>query len=247
MRISSLIVLKSHTFAKGTDGSPFSISGNLPHPAWSAVKQKMDPGAADRDSTSDRAQVRSDPGHCLQEPVAVNLRVVIRGGIPLTLKYGAMRYFAHFLLVLLVSFSFSCSSDDDEDVITKDGPFQISELAGSWEATQAFFGGETMNVDLIGEGGSATLNVQSSGRFTLNIDPADRPAYSVSGEMFWEEWDGRFYFAIEWDDAQGDWDPLLSRSLLLKASFSSKMNCLYSFCSIKPHVSALRAKDHLLT
>lgn len=117
-----------------------------------------------------------------------------------------MRYFAHFLLVLLVSFSFSCSSDDDEDVITKDGPFQISELAGSWEATQAFFGGETMNVDLIGEGGSATLNVQSSGRFTLNIDPADRAAYTVSGEMFWEEWEGRFYFAIEWDDAQGDWD-----------------------------------------
>lgn len=117
-----------------------------------------------------------------------------------------MRYFAQFLLVLLVSFSFSCSKDGDGDELTKDGPFQISELAGTWEATQAFFSGETMLVDLIGEGGSATLSVQSSGRFTLNIDPADRPAYTVRGEMFWEKWEGRFYFAIEWDDAPGDWD-----------------------------------------
>ena len=117
-----------------------------------------------------------------------------------------MRYFAQFLLVLLVSFSFSCSGDDDEDVITKEGPFKISELAGTWEATQAYFGGESMTVDVIDEGGTATLNVQSSGRFTLNIDPVDRAAYTVSGEMFWEEWEGRFYFAIEWSDSQGDWD-----------------------------------------
>jgi len=63
-----------------------------------------------------------------------------------------------------------------------------------------------MNVDVIEEGGTATLSVQSSGRFTLNIDPADRAAYTVSGEMFWEEWEGKFYFAIEWSDYQGDWD-----------------------------------------
>ena len=62
-----------------------------------------------------------------------------------------MRYFAHFFLILMVSFSFSCSGDDP-DPITKDGPFQISELAGTWEATQGFFGGETMNVDLRVEG-----------------------------------------------------------------------------------------------
>jgi hypothetical protein len=105
----------------------------------------------------------------------------------LHLNPKAMRYFAQFLLVLLVSFSFSCSKDGDGDELTKDGPFQISELAGTWEATKAFFSGETMLVDLIGEGGSATLNVQSSGRFTLNIDPADRPAYTVRGEMFWEK------------------------------------------------------------
>lgn len=50
------------------------------------------------------------------------------------------------------------------------------------------------------------MSVQSSGRFTLNIDPSDRPAYAVSGEMFWEKWEGKYYFAIEWADYPGDWD-----------------------------------------
>ncbi len=48
--------------------------------------------------------------------------------------------------------------------------------------------------------------MQSSGRFTLNIDPADRAAYTVRGEMFWEEFEGKFYFAIARDDYPGDWD-----------------------------------------
>ena len=116
-----------------------------------------------------------------------------------------MRTLTHFLLVLLVSFSFSCSSEDP-DPLTKDGPFKISELAGTWEATKAAFSGEAMRLDVIEEGGTVTLSVQSSGRFTLNIDPADRAAYTVSGEMFWEEWEGKFYFAIEWDNYRGDWD-----------------------------------------
>lgn len=50
------------------------------------------------------------------------------------------------------------------------------------------------------------MTVQSSGRFSLVLDPADRPAYTLSGEMFWEAWQGSFYFAIEWDNAPGDWD-----------------------------------------
>ena len=51
------------------------------------------------------------------------------------------------------------------------------------------------------------MTVQSSGRFTLTLDPTDRAAYTVSGEMFWEEWQGSFYFAINWDDDPGDdWD-----------------------------------------
>ncbi len=117
-----------------------------------------------------------------------------------------------FLLAPLFTFLlFSCSKSDP-DPLVKDGegvPFKISELAGNWEATAAFFISDSDNnifVDIIDDGGSSTITVQSTGRFVLTINPADRAAYTVSGEMFWEKWEGNYYFAIEWDDYPGDWD-----------------------------------------
>lgn len=101
----------------------------------------------------------------------------------------------------------SCSDDDETDVLVKQGgPFEISELAGSWEATSATFSAGNLFVDVVELGGSVSMTVQSSGRFTLTIDPADRPAYTTSGEMFWEEFEGAYYFSIEWANYPGDWD-----------------------------------------
>lgn len=118
-----------------------------------------------------------------------------------------MKSFFYILLIAVISLNFSCSSDDDvEDELTKDGPFQISELAGNWEVTKAQFSVNTLSVDVIADGGTANMTVQSSGRFTLTLDPVDRGAYTVSGEMFWEEWQQTYYFAIVWDDEPGDWD-----------------------------------------
>ena len=118
-----------------------------------------------------------------------------------------MKYFLNLLLILLAAFAISCSSsDDDEDVLTKDGPFNISELAGTWDATKAQFSVNTVSVDVVEDGGTAEMTVQSNGRFTVRLDPVDRAAYTVSGEMFWEEWQNTYYFAIEWDDEPGDWD-----------------------------------------
>ncbi len=110
--------------------------------------------------------------------------------------------FATFALVAFIS----CSSSDDEDELTKEGPFEISELAGNWEATQAQFSVNTVSVDVVEDGGTVSMSVQSSGRFTITLDPVDRAAYTVSGEMFWEAWQGSFFFAIKWDDNPGDWD-----------------------------------------
>jgi hypothetical protein len=108
-------------------------------------------------------------------------------------------FFAMFLL--------SCSKDDPSDVLVKEGPFKISELAGNWEANRAYFSDGNLNsVDVVGEGGTVTLAVQGSGRFSMTIDPADRAAYTVGGEMFWEPFEGKYYFAIEWDKYKGDWD-----------------------------------------
>ncbi|MCA6078948.1 hypothetical protein [Fulvivirga sedimenti] len=111
-----------------------------------------------------------------------------------------------FILISLISFTFACNSDEDEDELTKNGPFAISELAGSWDATKAQFSVNATSVDIVQDGGSAEMTVQSSGRFILTLDPVDRDAYTVSGEMIWEKWQGTYYFAIIWDDYPGDWD-----------------------------------------
>ena len=123
-------------------------------------------------------------------------------------KFIVMKSFTYIFLILLISLTFSCSTDDNDDVnvLVKDGPFHISELNGTWEATKAQFSVNTVSVDVVADGGTANMSVQSNGRFTLTLDPVNRNPYTVSGEMFWEEWQKTFYFAIVWDDYPNDWD-----------------------------------------
>ena len=104
----------------------------------------------------------------------------------------------------------SCSGDDsDEGTITDTGPdFTISELAGSWEATQLVFTPGDANspfeqANIIAEGGSSSMVVQSSGSFSLTINPVDREAYVVTGKMFFED---NKWFSIEYSDSPGDWE-----------------------------------------
>ncbi len=115
-----------------------------------------------------------------------------------------------FLLAPLFAFLLLSCSKSDPDPLVKDGegvPFKISELVGNWEATYANFNdGVQQSVDVIDDGGTVSISVQSSGKFTLTIDPFDRASYTISGEMFWELFEGDYYFAIEWDDYPGDWD-----------------------------------------
>lgn len=119
-----------------------------------------------------------------------------------------MKTLIYLLLITMISFSISCSSSDEEgdSGLTKDGPFPISELAGTWDATKAQFSVNTTSVDLVELGGTVTMTVQTDGNFILTLDAADREAYAVSGELFWEEWQNTFYFAIIWDDEPNDWD-----------------------------------------
>jgi len=124
-----------------------------------------------------------------------------------SLKTTAMKKFANILLVLWIPLVFACSSSDgDEDVLTKDGRFPISDLAGDWVATKAQFSVSSTSVDVVEDGGTARMTVQNSGDFVLALDPFDRPAYTVRGEMFWEAWEGTYYFAIQWEGEPGDWD-----------------------------------------
>ncbi len=110
-----------------------------------------------------------------------------------------------FSTIFVMLLAFSCSNGDEEE-LTMEGPFNISELAGNWDATSARFTGNTMFIDVVEDGGTVTMTVQSNGRFIMTIDPADRSSYTASGEMFWEKWEGEFYFAIGWDKYPGDWE-----------------------------------------
>ncbi|MCA0133528.1 hypothetical protein [Winogradskyella alexanderae] len=117
-----------------------------------------------------------------------------------------MKPYVYFLLVLFIPFVIACSSDDEDENLTKNGPFPLSELAGNWEASKAQFSVSTTSVDIVEDGGTTLMSVQSNGRFTITLNPVDRNSYTVSGEMFWEEWQQTFYFAIIWDDYPNDWD-----------------------------------------
>jgi len=109
-----------------------------------------------------------------------------------------------FITVLILFVAPSCNKDESE-LVKEGGPFKISELAGNWEATSAFFGNENVTKNIIEDGGSLSLTVQSSGRCTITIAPDDREAYTESGEMFWELYEGDYYFAIKWDSYPDDW------------------------------------------
>ena len=113
------------------------------------------------------------------------------------------------LVALTTCLTFSCGKDEDEPgapLVRDGGPFEISELTGSWEATKAEFFRVTdgMWVDVVGEGGSFSLTVTSSGRCTFIIDPVDREPYTESGEMFWSSYEGDVALAIVWDGSNPD-------------------------------------------
>ena len=115
-----------------------------------------------------------------------------------------MIIFKNILLVAITTcITFSCGEDEDEEseLLKEGGPFEISELAGNWKATTTYFLriSDNLLVEIVGDGGSLSLAVQSSGKCTFTIDPVNRDAYTVSGEMFWSLYDGDEAIAIVWD------------------------------------------------
>lgn len=124
------------------------------------------------------------------------------------------------LFVLLL---FACSSDDENGVSPEGPVFSISDLQGTWNATSLVFSysgsgpvPEPNSYDVIAEGGSATMTVQSNGRFTLTVTPAGEAPETFSGLMYFE--DGEF-FAIQFDDDPPD-DPTYFGESLVGNTFT---------------------------
>ncbi len=103
------------------------------------------------------------------------------------------RFLYHLLSLLWVGCSLvSCSTDDEGPDCSLQGTnFSVSEISGNWTATEAsFFNISTepiQVVDVVAEGGTVTLSIQSNGRFTLNIAESDGSNTRFSGDLCFDE------------------------------------------------------------
>ena len=109
------------------------------------------------------------------------------------------------ILVGLLFIMTSCDGGDDE-VPLVGTKYSISDIMGNWNASAATIanlsGGQPAFVDIIGEGGTLSLSIQSNGRFSLTIERPGRSDETFTGDMgFDEEW-----LAVRFDgDAADDY------------------------------------------
>ncbi len=106
-----------------------------------------------------------------------------------------MKNITKFLAILLMVINFnSCESDDSEFSDTGTN-LSISDIAGSWIATSATFSAPE-HIDLLDEGATVTLVIQSNGRFTFTIKyPGEADDVSTGKLGFDGEW-----LAVRFDD-----------------------------------------------
>jgi hypothetical protein len=98
-----------------------------------------------------------------------------------------------FVVVLAPLTIFVACSDDDEPSTDR-----ISEIAGTWTATEATFNG----IDVVFEGGSVTLAIQRSGKFTFEIKRPEKTDMVFTGKLgFDEQW-----LAVEYDTNPGEYE-----------------------------------------
>ena len=105
----------------------------------------------------------------------------------------------HLLLLPLMVFSLgvmtSCNGDDDDEFSNQGNNLSISDIQGSWIATPATFTAPEF-IDILEEGATVTLEIQSNGRFTFTLlMPGEAPEVTTGKLGF----DGDF-LAVRFDD-----------------------------------------------
>ena len=119
-----------------------------------------------------------------------------------------MRSLFACLLPCIVIFALlpGCSEDEEDDLSLNGTNIAMADIAGNWTATQAVFGksalGPVMEVDVVADGGSVTLRIESNGDFSITV--------AVVGEVP-EISTGRFRFdedllVIIFDDDPDDFE-----------------------------------------
>lgn len=107
--------------------------------------------------------------------------------------------FAVALAAILLFFD-SCKKDEAEYPLTGTN-LTMDNIAGNWVATTANFSGADF-FDIIAEGGTAKLVIQSNGRFTFTITLPEEPNNVSTGQLgFDEQW-----LAISFDTDPGEYE-----------------------------------------
>ncbi len=109
------------------------------------------------------------------------------------------------LTVFAICLTF-CSDDEEGDDFSLVGTnTSIAALTGNWNATSASFSniaGAVMETDVVAEGGTVTLNIQSNGRFTLTIAELGEAPETINGRMVFDE----DLLVIFFDDDPDEWE-----------------------------------------
>ena len=98
-----------------------------------------------------------------------------------------------FVVVMAPLTLFISCKDDDESSTER-----VSEITGTWTATSTSFNG----VDVVEEGGSVTLEIKDSGRFTFTIKRPGSADMVFTGKLgFDEQW-----LEVEYDTNPGEYE-----------------------------------------
>lgn len=114
----------------------------------------------------------------------INQKVIIPSWFALCFKTILVTAFLIFI---------GCSDDDDQD----DAEFSlqgtnlsVDDISGDWTATMLIFEFLDLPVDpldLIAEGGGATMNIQNNGNFTFTLIVPDEPVQIFTGRLGFDE------------------------------------------------------------
>ena len=111
-----------------------------------------------------------------------------------------LRILRNFVWVPLISLSLvflvGCE-DDDDDFSSSGNTLSISDIQGNWIATSATFTAPQFT-DILAEGATVTLAIQSNGRFTFTMMMPGEPDDVTTGKL---GFDGDF-LAVRFDDEE---------------------------------------------
>ena len=128
-----------------------------------------------------------------------------------TINFSVIKRFRFLLYLIIAQLAWvplgSCNSEEDgPDCSLQGTKLSMSDISGSWTATSATFftiSDPIETVDVVAEGGTVTLSIQSNGSFTLTIVESGGPSDVSSGDFCFDE----DLLVVRFDgDAADDWE-----------------------------------------